>query len=82
MAHIPLTNPPRWITFQAASPYIGVSLRTLQNWEKAGHLRTANVAPMGSRGRRLIDREHLDAFIESFIGAPKSAIAMNGKGGA
>jgi excisionase family DNA binding protein len=71
------TKPSRWLTFQTASPYVGVSIRTLQNWEKAGHLRVANVAPMGTRGRRLIDREHLDRFIESYVGAPPSRIAMN-----
>jgi hypothetical protein len=32
---------------------------------------------MGGRGRRLIDREHLDKFIESFVGAPPSKIKMN-----
>jgi hypothetical protein len=32
---------------------------------------------MGTRGRRLIDREHLDKFIESFVGAPASQIVMN-----
>jgi hypothetical protein len=32
---------------------------------------------MGTRGRRLIDREHLDRFIESYVGAPPSRIAMN-----
>lgn len=68
---------PRWLTYQSASIYSGVSVRTLQNWEKAGHFQTANVCPMGGRGRRLIDREQLDGFIESFVGAPKSRIAMN-----
>ena len=67
----------RWISFQAASPYTGVSVRTLQNWDKAGHLRVANVTPAGTRGRRLIDRASLDQFIESFIGAPPSKIGMN-----
>ncbi len=70
-------TPSRWITFQTASPYVGVSVRTLQNWEKAGHLRVANVTPMGTRGRRLIDREALDKFIESFVGAAPSKIVMN-----
>jgi hypothetical protein len=75
--------PARWLTFQAGSQYVGVSVRTLQNWEKAGSFRTANVTPMGGRGRRLIDRESLDQFIESFIGAPPSEIVMNaGRGGA
>jgi len=32
---------------------------------------------VGGRGRRLIDREQLDRFIESYVGAPPSEIAMN-----
>ncbi len=67
----------RWLTFQAGSKYVGVSVKTLQNWEKAGAFRTANVTPCGGRGRRLIDRMSLDAFIEGCVGAPKSTIAMN-----
>lgn len=74
----PSTTTARWVTFQTAAKYVGVSVRTLQNWDKGGFVRTANVCPMGTRGRRLIDREHLDKFIESFVGAPASKIAMNG----
>lgn len=73
----PSATPPRWLTFQAGSKYVGVSIRTLQNWEKAGSFRTANVTPCGGRGRRLIDRKSLDRFIESFVGAPASEIVMN-----
>jgi len=68
---------PRWLTLQAAAPYSGVSGQTLRNWEKAGHIRFANVTPMGGRGRVLIDRLELDKFIEGFIGAPSSELAMN-----
>jgi hypothetical protein len=68
---------PRWLTLEATSKYVGVSIRTLQNWDKAGHLRTANVSPMGTRGRRLIDRQALDLFIEGFVGAAPSQIVMN-----
>lgn len=69
----------RWLTFQAGAKYVGVSVRTLHNWEKAGCFITANVCPMGGRGRRLIDRKSLDDFIQSFVGAPRSEIAMNRK---
>lgn len=70
----------RWLTFQSAALYAGVSVRTLQNWEQAGCFKSANVVIPGStRGRRLIDRESLDRFIESFIGAPASKIGMNDK---
>ena len=68
----------KWLTFQAASKYVGVSVRTLQNWEGAESFRTANVVLPGStRGRRLIDRESLDEFIEGFVGAPKAVLAVN-----
>ncbi len=67
----------RWLTYQSASLYCGVSVRTIQNWEKAGHLKTANVSPLGTRGRRLIDKRELDGFILSFVGAPKSVVVMN-----
>jgi hypothetical protein len=32
---------------------------------------------MGTRGRRLIDRQALDLFIEGFVGAAPSQIVMN-----
>ncbi len=70
---------PRWLTLQSAAPYTGVSQQTLRNWDKAGHIRMVNVTPMGGRGRVLIDRLELDAFIESYIGSPKSEIVMNTK---
>ena len=67
----------RWMSLQSASVYSGVSSQTLRNWAKAGHFRLCNVSPMGTRGRVLIDRLELDAFIEKFAGAPSSALAMN-----
>jgi excisionase family DNA binding protein len=73
----PPTIAPRWLTFQTASPYAGVSEQTLRNWAKAGHIRLVNVTPMGGRGRVLIDRLELDAFIEGYIGSPPSEIVMN-----
>jgi hypothetical protein len=60
---------PRWITFQTASRYCGLCARTLQNYEKAEMIRVANVIIPGlTRGRKLIDRESLDALIEASIG--------------
>ena len=55
----------------------------LQNHIKAGFIRSSNcVAPGSTRGRRLIDRESLDAFIEAGVGKV-SELAMNTqKGGA
>jgi hypothetical protein len=68
---------PRWLGIQEAAGYSGVSGQTLRNWEKAGHIRFANVSPMGGRGRVLIDRIELDIFIQGFIGAPAADLAMN-----
>ena len=76
----PPTIAPRWLTFQTATPYAGVSEQTLRNWGKAGHIKLHNVTPMGGRGRVLIDRLELDAFIEGFVGAPPSEIVMNTTG--
>ena len=75
--HKPPTFAPRWLTFKTAPPYAGVSEQTLRNWSKAGHIHLVNVTPMGGRGRVLIDRIELDAFIEGFVGAPASKLAMN-----
>lgn len=76
----PPTIAPRWLTFQTATPYAGVSEQTLRNWAQAGHIKLHNVTPMGGRGRVLIDRLELDAFIEGFVGAPPSEIVMNTTG--
>lgn len=64
------TSPPRWLTFQSAPKYCGLSSRTLRNYEIAGLIKVANVIQPGSkRGRKLIDRESLDLLIERSFGA-------------
>lgn len=74
----------RWLTFQAGAKYVGVSERTLENWEKLGCFKVARViAPGKTKGRALIDRESLDDYITQFIGNPPAEIAMNAnRGGA
>jgi len=67
----------RWLSLEGASRYAGICSQTIRNWAKAGHLTLHNVSPMGSRGRVLIDRLELDAFIEKFAGAPASTLVMN-----
>jgi hypothetical protein len=67
---------------QGAAIYCGVTTRTLDTWQKAGCFKTANVTPMGGRGRRLVDRDSLDAFIESYVGAPASICGVNKARGA
>ena len=60
---------PKWLTYQTAPRYCGLCEGTLRNYEKAGLIRVANVIIPGSkRGRKLIDRESLDEFIEASIG--------------
>jgi hypothetical protein len=69
---------PRWFTLEGASTYSGLTIRTLQNYIAAGHVRSATVVAAGkSRGRRLVDRASLDAFIEQGLTRPPSEIVMN-----
>ena len=71
---------PRWLTYASAAKYSGLSARTIQNYVNAGHVQSSNVmAPGATRGRRLIDRASLDAFIERGLSAPKTTLAMNSK---
>jgi hypothetical protein len=68
----------RWLTYLNASKYSGLSVRVLQNHTAAGYVRSSNAcAPGSSRGRRLIDRESLDAFIEAGVGKAPTSLAMN-----
>jgi hypothetical protein len=68
---------PRWLTLKGAAIYSGLSERTIANYIKADLVVSSNVVmPGNSRGRRLIERTSLDAFIERGIGG-KSDIAMN-----
>jgi hypothetical protein len=69
---------PRWLTYDQAALYSGLGIRVLQNHTKAGFIRSSNVcAPGCVRGRRLIDRESLDAFIEQGVSRAPTALAMN-----
>ena len=74
----------RWLGISQAAIYSGVSTRLLENWIRDGLIRSSNViAPGATRGRRLIDRESLDAFIESGISNGPARLVMNSqKGGA
>ena len=67
--------PPRWLTYQAAPKYCGISTRTLQNYENAGLIVVANVIQPGAkRGRKLIDRESLDRLIMESIGVKTQVV--------
>ena len=69
---------PRWLTYQAAKNYCGISNRTHQNYENAGLITAANVIQPGHRwGRKLLDRYSLDVFIEAGVGRPPTELAMN-----
>jgi hypothetical protein len=78
------TSLTRWLSLAQAGIYAGVSKRLIEIWEKAGHLRVSRVITPGNvKGRVLVDRESLDAFIESHIGTPPHAAAINrNRGGA
>lgn len=69
MAKQASATPPKWLTYQTAPEYCGLSARTLQNYEAAGLIRVSNIIQPGSkRGRKLIDRESLDELIEGSVG--------------
>lgn len=69
-------TPPKWLTYQSAPKYCGLSTRTLQNYEAAGLIRVANIIQPGAkRGRKLIDRESLDELIEASFGR-KTEVAI------
>jgi len=68
----------RWLSLQDSAHYAGVSKRLVELWEKAGHIKVSRVITPGNvKGRVLVDRESLDAFIEGYIGTPPHAAAIN-----
>jgi hypothetical protein len=76
-------SPPRWLTYQTAPKYCGLSGRTLLNYELAGLIKVANIIQPGSkRGRKLICRESLDAMIESTVGQKTLCPICPTRGGA
>jgi len=74
------TATPRWGNYQQARHYTGLSVRLLQDFVKAGLIRSALVKKPGTqRGVRLIDLRSLDEFIERGVGG-KVELEMNQKG--
>lgn len=70
---------PRWLTFENAAIYCGLSKRTIENYGTSGLLKVANIIlPGATRGRKLIDRHELDALIENAIGV-KTTADIHGK---
>ena len=68
----------RWFSLQDAAHYAGVSKRLVELWEKAGHITVSRVITDGHvKGRVLVDRESLDAFIMSYVGTPPHDAAIN-----
>ena len=68
----------RWFSLQDAAHYAGVSKRLIELWEKAGHITVSRVITEGHvKGRVLVDRESLDAFILSYVGTPPHDAAIN-----
>jgi len=59
---------PRWLTLKGAAIHTGLSERTIENHVRANLVISSNVVmPGATRGRRLVERESLDAFIEQWI---------------
>ena len=69
---------PRWLSKRNAAIYSGLTERTLQTYIAMKVIRSTNaVLPGKKQGRRLIDRESLDTFLEAGVDRPTSVIAMN-----
>lgn len=83
--HGPSTLPagehlPWWGSISTAVERTGVSSRLIEEWEKDGLIRAANVRrPGASRGRKLYDMWSLFDFIEGQVGASPAELAMNSK---
>jgi excisionase family DNA binding protein len=59
---------PQWLTIEDATKYSGLSDGTIWTYIREGHIVSANVVlPGNRRGRRLINRASLDAFIERYV---------------
>lgn len=74
--------PPKTLTFQQAKYYTGLSIKTLENYEKAELITVSNVImPGATRGRKLILRTSLDRLIEQSVGNTTTAVICPKKGG-
>jgi DNA polymerase III epsilon subunit-like protein len=59
---------PQWLTIEGVRRYSGLSSNTIYNYINTGHIVSAMVKlPGNHRGRRLINRASLDAFIERYV---------------
>lgn len=59
---------PQWLTIEGVRRYTGLSSNTIYNYVHTGHIVSAMVKlPGNHRGRRLINRASLDAFIERYV---------------
>ena len=59
---------PQWLTIEGATKYSGLSDGTIWTYIRAGHIVSSNIVlPGNRRGRRLINRASLDAFIERYV---------------
>jgi hypothetical protein len=59
---------PQWLTIEGVRQYSGLSSNTIYKYVHSGHIVNALVKlPGNTRGRRLINRASLDAFIERYV---------------
>jgi molybdenum-dependent DNA-binding transcriptional regulator ModE len=59
---------PQWLTIEGATRYSGLSDGTIWTYIREGHIVSSNIVLPGNiRGRRLINRASLDAFIERYV---------------
>lgn len=60
---------PKWVTLQQATKYCGLSVRTIEKASSDGLVETSHVRLLNTtRGRRLVNLESIDLWIESGIG--------------
>ena len=64
------TTPAAWMTYKGGASYSGLSTRLLEDAVKDNLIVSSLVTkPGATRGRRLINRASLDAWIEAGIGS-------------
>jgi excisionase family DNA binding protein len=67
----------QWLTIEGACRYSGLSDGTIWTYIREGHIVSANIVLPGKRrGRRLINRASLDAFIERYVVGSKREMAQ------
>lgn len=66
---------PAWMNLKQAAAYSGLCQQSIKNLIKLGKVKSSRLEIKGSqRGRRLVNRESLDALIEASVQATLSTV--------